>query len=371
MSLVSIGGGVQWLGTMGDESFSLGTATYVLDASGEKVQLICYAPRTGNLKRFECYLAAVGNVPNNGLKFSFQGVNLTTGEADAVVAASVTTAANTPAAASIGWYNPGNFNTTVAVTRGTSLMACVIEFSSFSASDSISFGNAVRTADLAFPYGISATNTKQASTLPIIALVYDDGGGAESYEYLCPEVWPTHSVSDFSMSTSTTPDEGGLAFSVPFPCALRMVGVFRGGSSSTLSDYDVVLYDSGGSVLATVSRLAEVSSGVTRRWDFLYLPADITLAINTLYRLVVKASSTGQVQVTYYVFNSAALMNTIEYGTSWYATARTDAGSWTDYNNTTDGFRRPRLALGIVSLDNGTGGSGGGLKLAGSGGLAG
>jgi hypothetical protein len=63
-------------------SIGVGT-TFQINASGELVAMVFRAPKTGNLSRFEAYIGAASNVPDNGLRFSFQDVDLSTGLPDA------------------------------------------------------------------------------------------------------------------------------------------------------------------------------------------------------------------------------------------------------------------------------------------------
>src|SRR5215203_1724241 len=114
----------------------MGTAiagTFVIDASGEMAALIMRVPKTGTLTRFEALVQAVGNTPDNGLRFSFQDVSLTTGLPDGVVDQFATIASGS---VTTGWVSPGDFDSTRAVTRGD-LLALVIDFPTFVASDSV------------------------------------------------------------------------------------------------------------------------------------------------------------------------------------------------------------------------------------------
>ena len=57
-------------------------------------------------------------------------------------------------------------------------------------------------------------------------------------------------------------------------------------------------------------------------------------------------SSTVECQVYYDSFESAALMDALEFGSDWYLTSSTDGNlPWTDYNTIGNGFRRPHFSL--------------------------
>lgn len=345
-----------WVPTMGDDSYSINASTLVIDATGEYVALICRVPKTGTLTRFEAPFSAVSNAPDNGLRFSFQDVDLTTGLPDGVVDQFATTAAGTPSAP--GWVNPGDFNATRSVTRGD-LIACVIDAPSFTAGDSVAVGGTTRTSDLLFPYGVSATGTKQQFTIPMFGLRYDDG----TYEAPCTEVWPATSNTDRTVSSSTTPDEYGIAFQLPFPFKLSEIGIFM--LVGTNADYTVYVYDASDNVLASIAVDGSVTSSTSaRRYSMHYLSTEITGAANTLYRVTFKPGTTTSHQLTEYTFASLALMGAVEGGSNWYSTGRKSGGAWTNYNNSTDGFKRCRISLNFTAFDDGTAvGGGGGAAL--------
>jgi hypothetical protein len=354
MASQSITGGT-WVPMLRRQDPTINASTFVMDASGEQCVLVFRAPRTGNLQGFGAYFGAVGNQPNNGLKFSFQSVSLTTGQASgtilgATAGAHATTAANTPNAA--GWVDPGNFSEVAAVTRGD-LVAAVIAFSSFSASDSVtvggvSGGNFTR----GFPYGIAVTTTKQTGVIPCIGIRYDDG----TYEGVVHDGWAVTALNQTSINTGSTPDEMGLAFQVPFPCVLKSVLVTL--SVAAGADYDVVVYDSDGTtVLSTQSVDGDVTSSTGNQFHEHDLDADVSLSANTVYRVVIKPTTVTSLTFNDHSFNSLALMDTAGGGQNFYLTARTNGGSWTDYNSGT--FRKPRISLLLNGFDDGTGGGGG------------
>ena len=349
-----------------ESSASINISTYTLDASGEKCVLVVQAPKTGNIEGIETYIAAVGNAPDNGIRFSIQAVD-GAGDNDGTPIQSVTTAGGTPSAA--GWLDPGDLSAVIAVTKGD-LLAIVVDTPSFTAADSLSIGGSVTSTDYGFPYGISATSTRQNNVLPIFALRYDDG----TYPALLPEAWAVRQVTSVAFDTADTPDEFGGSFEFPFPATLSGVAVqLRPTSGTAGNSYDIVVYDSDGTtVLHTQSVDSDVASTANQfRAQHILFSANVPLSENTKYRVVVKAASaTIVVAVAYTVFNSLALMDTVTGGQDVYATQRTDAGAWTDFNNVTDGFRKARISLLLTGFSDGAGGSGGGIRLAGRGGLA-
>lgn len=341
---------------------ALATNVYVMDATGEYVAMVIRAPKGGNLQGFECMVGAVGNVLDNGTTFSFQDVDLTTGLPDLVRDQFVTTAASTPAAA--GWYNPGNFNATRAVSRGD-LVAMVIENPTFTAGDSLSISHLLAAVSglQGFPYGVNVTGTKQLQSVPVFALRYDDS----TYGFLGSECWAISSIGTWTANTGTTPDEVGLAFTLPFPA--RLSSVMFTGSVAASADWDIVLYDSSSNVLATQSCDDDVTGSTGSIFHSHTFDAAVELAGGSLYRVALKPTTANSITLPYGVFNSLPLMDTVEGGQAFYGTSRTDAGSWTNYNNGTDGYRRPRMYLRFDAFDDGQ--TGGGMTLLGTGGLIG
>lgn len=348
-----------WIPEKTDESYQFAGGTFVMDASGEKVTITFQAPATGNLQRFEFYVQAVGNAPDNGLKCSFQQRSLTDGIANGTIlgasnGAHVTTAGGTPSA--VGWVNPGNFGEVAAVTIGDEL-SLVIEFggAGFTAGDNITIGQLNRAGDTGLPFSTSATSSKQSSLLPVVALVYDNG----DVYMVDEEIQPAKTTTDFDFDTGTSIREAGLKFQVPWNCALvgwRAFMNFAAGSA----DHEWRLYDASNNVLVgPISRDGDVGSSTTgSRW-YLQRIAPYTLTRNTTYRLVVKPTTTTNVRLIRYQFDTAAHMLSVPPGlSSWCATSANSGLTWTDYNNGSDGYYMPRVHLNLNNFDDGDGGGG-------------
>lgn len=351
MTLVELDGfSTAWFphGMWPNSTFSINTNTYVMDASGEKAVLVFRVPKTGNIDRLAAVIAAVGNAPDNGLRFSLQNVQATDGQPDGTVDENATVASGSVAT---GWLESGALSAARAVTRND-LLAAVIDFPTFVAGDSVTvqamlFGTNI----VNFPYGIANTS-KQAINYPQIFLRYDDA----IWMSVHPVLAPFTSVTTFSMNTGTTPDEAGVAFTPQFDCKLREA--FIQTSIAAAADFDIVLYDSGNNVLSTETYDGDVTGTTSGRHTHVYFDTDVELAAGSLYRLVVKAAAAAaNVTLTYGVVPSQMFDTTIG-GTDYYATARTNAGSWTNYNNGTDGYRKPGILLGFSHLDDGAGGGG-------------
>ena len=81
-------------------------SVFTLTASTHKVAWVIRAPKTGTLNRFGVRLGTVANTPDNGIRFSFQDVTISTGAPDEVQDqfADVTTGLVTDA-----WCEPTTF----------------------------------------------------------------------------------------------------------------------------------------------------------------------------------------------------------------------------------------------------------------------
>ena len=212
------------------------------------------------------------------------------------------------------------------------------------------------------PYGLPFTTAWGSASFPLaMALEYDDG----SYEPL--ELLPATTLTSTSFNNTSTPDSIGLRFKVPFPC--RVTGAWFLGDTD--GDFDVKLVNTsynqgaGTGILASLSMDKDI-----RRLDAtgvysVYFTATAELAANTFYRMVIEPSSATNLAVQDIAVNSLALLDTMPGGQNFHRTTAKDPtgdGSWTNYNNVTDGFRYPLMGLIIDGFadDAGVGGGGGG-----------
>src|SRR5262245_35066085 len=158
------------------------TTNGLIDAAAEKDAFIFEAPKAGTLDMFEFSLGAVTQAPTNGLKCSFQDVSGSTGDPDGVIDQFRTVTGGLSAGA---WVAPGlitsdgtDTGTKRAVAKGD-LLACVIEFASFSAGDSLSLNTITASRDSInqrpYPDYFTAAWAKFASAIPVMALKYSDG----------------------------------------------------------------------------------------------------------------------------------------------------------------------------------------------------
>lgn len=356
MAYATIEGSGLWIPATQLQLLSLGSSTYLIDATGEKTVLIWECPRAGDLDRFDLLIGTVANSPDNGLRASFQGVD-GSGNNDGTILGATNNAFVTYAhTVTTGWKST-NFGEVVTVTRGQKI-ALVVDIPSFTAGDSVTISHLDPTVALGLPYGLSATGSRQFSGLPILVPHYTDGYAPIAEWY--PAVDSVNTVA-YHVNTAVA-DEWGLALQLEGP--IKLDALLARLVVTAAGDFEVVVYDAADTILgggaATYDGDVFSAAGSTR-FCRLQTKSITELAANTLYRITIRPTTTNSVTLAYWTFNSAALMQgTVAGGDNFYMTSRVNqAGAWTNYNNVTDGFRRPVMYLGASAISDGAGGGGG------------
>ncbi len=346
MAIVSEGG-VLWIPR--PEAISLATPVFdlhTMNASGEKFACIIRAPKAGTLDWFEYRMGTVVNAPDNGLRFSFQTVDLTTGFPDGTQDQfrDVTSGISSGA-----WMVPPGVMTDDGTGGGVKrtvtqdeLFACVIDFVTFVAADDVR----ISSLDLS---GTGHTATEGYCALNSgtwgklfdagnLALKYSDG----TYGILDTPWYPMSAITARTFNSGSTPDERGLRFQVRSKRRLRRAW-FR---IDLDANADVVVYNAADGVLSTSSLDSDVRPGTSACHHIASFPDAPTLEANTTYRVVVKPTSGSDIVVYDFDVNAAALMAAVEGGAEWYSTTRTNGGAWTDTNT-----NRMFCGLGFDGLD--------------------
>lgn len=325
--------------------------TFPMNASADKMAFIFMVPKDGTLDWFEFRTGAVGNNPDNGVRFSWQDIDATSGFPDGGVdqfAIKTNPAATT-------WTTPDNVMTNDGTGGGTKrtvsagqMLAAVIDFASFVAGDSFevstpSHATAVwsnhYTAD-----GSSGAYTK-SSRPPMFAVKYSDGTFAE---FPLPIMPMSAAGTATSFNNTSTPDERALRFQVPVSC--RCVGAWFLADGD--GDADIVLYDDASSVLVSASIDPDVRIDANVRHYFVRWDAQ-TLSANTTYRIAIKPTSATNLIAYHVTVASNGMLAAVPGGIEWYLSTRTDAGAWTDTTTA-----RPMIGLTIDGYDVGAGGGG-------------
>lgn len=307
-----------------------GSTNSVLNAVNDKMAFVFQCPKAGTLDKAVFEVANVANQPDNGIRVSFQDVDPSTGHPDGVQ----DQYRDITGVIATGWQVPGlmtsdgtDTGTKRTVTRGQ-LIAVVIEFVSFVASDSIAIGWYGFGTHIGFrspPYISNAqtgTYAKDAQGMPMVGLLYSDGTYAVTPNGPHPGI-PTQ--ISYNSGTALA-DEYALRFKVPFKC--RMRGVYHVTDAD--NNPDLVLYDASSSVIDTMSFVSAIrSSGFGGHYTHLWPNGPHTLDANTVYRISLKPGASNVVHWSWLVPSSGWLA-AMPGGVEWYLSRRVNAGSWTD-----------------------------------------
>lgn len=334
-----------------------------MNASGDRVAWVIRAPKAGTLHSFEFGIQTVGNNPDSGLRMSFQDVSATTGFPDT----SADQFRNLTEGGTIttGWKTPPGALTSDGTDSGTKrtvvageLVACVVDFVSFVALDSVTvrsgWGVTLHPGTNYCVDGSSGTYSKVINTTPAIALKYDDGTYGVSMD-----MFPSIAVTTESFSNASTPDERGIKFQVSSNWVTN--GAWFFGTPD--QDMQVLLYNSADTVIgtATLDKDQLYLTSTPNYFNVRWAEGPLTLQQNADYRLVLKPTTTNAI-LTYTHDIAAANAPALPMGVAGTLTRthRTDAGAWTD---TTTNWPNIGLLLSGVEMSAGGGGNSGGAAI--------
>jgi hypothetical protein len=337
------------------------TTSSVIDATGEK---IAWIGRVWNKDRASKSIRKVGfrfgtvtKAGGSGLTVSLQNVDTANGppfQPDGTQDQTVAIANGDAGFASNSWYQTGALSADRSVSFGE-LIAVVVEYdgSGRLGADAVNFTNPAASISPALQ-GVSLLTASWAAVavLPSIILEFSDGtfGTVES-------ALPTSTgLSTVNVNSGSTPDEYAIEFQVP--AAMKVDGGWFNATAAAGADFDITLYDAGGSSLASVSVDANTVRSTSVSTTIVTF-AEVTLAKNTTYRLAIKPTTANNITVVQFDVASADHKQALPGGTSWNYTTRTDAGAWAAATTT----RSLIGGLRISAIDDGTGsGSGGGSR---------
>lgn len=356
MTQTSIAGPVSFPNFYTADILDTSSTQLVMDASGEKIAVMFRVPKTGTLNGCGFRIGNSTQIPSSGVRVSFQDRNAATGFPDGTqdqYRVVTGMSANT-------WVEPGlvtsdgtDGGSKRSVTAGD-LMCIVIEFESFAASDVIRLAvtNANGTPFLHPGFALYTSSWAGTARAGCVALIYSDGSYVNPMPFGLP---PASAITTTNVSSSTTPDEVALIFVPSVPMSVCGAWILVDLDANA----DLVLYDSGGSTLASVSLDAEDRRGTARGTITALFSSTVDLSAGSTYRLAFKPSTTTNDALAYYDVTSTAAMGACEGGADWHWSQRTDAGSWTETNT-----RRPFIGLLIDKFSDGAGGGSGGYSRA-------
>ena len=213
----------------------------------------------------------------------------------------------------------------------------------------------------ALPYRVANTGTPakaSAGNAPCIVL----GSGATTFYYI-PFLTPALSIGGSTFNNSAS-IKRGARFRLPFKC--RVIGL-KNYDGAALGDLNVMILSDAGAELSSSSTSfdGDHTSGGNVPKEY-YFDNPVTLDANTWYRAAIEPTSATNVSVSAIVTAAAAYLAAAPGGPDYFYTSFI-AAAWVDTATET----YPLIDLIIDQLDDGVGAGGGGLKLAGRGGLAG
>ena len=313
----------------------------LIDAANEKAAAILQVRKAGTVSKISWGTRTV--TTGATLDVRLETVDLATGNPSGTLLAAGSNASVVVADADDNVRFTSTLTTPVAVTRGQKVAVVIVN-------PAVSPGNfqisSIENTTIAgeTPYITQFTPSWFKNTqAPAVALEYDDG----SYD-VAPGCFPMSAVASVVYANSSTPDERGLKFKVPFPC--RAVGAWIWANLS--GDFDIALYDSDGTTVMA-SYPGDLNVGVVFDYNrnlFLFT-GTASLLKDTFYRLVLKPTTATVLGLIEFTVGAAAVMDAFEGGQNFHLTTRTDAGAWTDTTT-----QRPMMGLILDQFDDGVGG---------------
>lgn len=324
--------------------------TSTIDADGEKIAFTFHVPKDGSIKKIGVFLGTVANTAG-GVTISLQDLELTNGAPDGTADVSVT-----GVAVASDDFITGTFASALAVQAGRH-MAAVVEFTSFSAGDSVVVQYLNCTGRTLFHHSAHAmlyttSWAKDFTGVPSFYLEYDDGSVA-----MIEGVYPISSTTvGLALNTGTDPDEAGLYISsLPFPA--RCIGIWAALTLGGNSQVNLSLLNSADSVLGQFAANFDEDEGTQSGAGGIVCPFDaVTLSQGATYRVIFTPADATSSTLFYADVDAAAHLGMYSGGADCHWTQRTDAGAWSQTTT-----RRPMMGLILDQLDDGASGVGGSL----------
>lgn len=379
MTLAATNGLVLWPPPLVNNLSALGTwgagiATLTFDSTTDRVAYVGHSPYADSISKIHFRVGTVTSAPNVDVRV--ETVDVATGQP--ARPSGTLWAANTNAVITIGASNTWQTATLTAAASLSlgSLFAINIVYSSGTANFLINRCAANAAGTGSWPMCLQDTGagtwTQLASNL---CMIIEFSSGGVMY---VPGVSPVDSGSGIGgFNSGSSPDEYALQFRVPFKC--RAIGMYFVSSNiASSANFTASLWPASstvdGDALAQVALADQSVINTTQEGPmYLFFGSAVTLLPGTTYYVGVRADdATNSIDFYQQVapggitnamrgFPIPTDGNTFRASRTWTAGS---AGAWTNATTTL-----PLMGLIIDQLDDGAGG-GGGMRLAGHGGLA-
>ena len=146
-------------------------------------------------------------------------------------------------------------------------------------------------------------------------------------------------------STNSSPDEKGIAFSVPFPCTAT--GCW--GNFATTISANIILYDTDGTTVLRTILMGSSNQGVTTMHKTIFpFLSPVSFVTQGTYRLTLVGAASGNVTILELIGSSSIVNSSYDGYPYITSTQRTDSGSWVE--STTS---RTTMGLLLSQFDNG------------------
>lgn len=235
------------------------------------------------------------------------------------------------------------------------VVAVVFDFSTRQGSDSIVIAYVTGSSGMSgmFPHTVADTTGSWANTSTpqniCVAVEADDGTIGTIMGCL-----PCAGVSTVNPTSSSSPDEYGMLFSLPFACEVeQLFNVFQAQASN--SDWDVSVYTTplgtpaamSGFPISFTAAASGGSTGSSRGPQWIHLGnSPLRLAANTQYCLAFTATGGGQIVTCNWSVVDAAHKRAIGLDTvSWASRKRSGGGAFTETATTI-----PMMGLGLSKI---------------------
>jgi hypothetical protein len=351
MSIVALGAQIDYLN---QESIHSGTGMgAVLDGASEAAGCVFKAPVTGSLTAIKFGVQATVTAGANPVDVRLENVGVTDGLPDGTLVAANTNAAHTQNTANDKVIITATLTAAAAVTAGDNLGIRVVN-------PATSFGNMTLYSPntmivVGHPYSILEVPTRAVSTRHASFAVVIDG-----------VTYPVNPGFPFVDTATQNAISSGLnQMGNRFKLAIqkRCIGIGFRHFTTYAGNWKFHLYDGSDTDLITSPTFdKDMKSGAGAAPFRHTFPPGVTLAAGTLYRVVAEATEASNVQMAYREVQANADLAFVDGGIEYYMTTKTGAGAWADTTT---------RVMDIWPIFDGveTGG-GGGLRLAGHGGLA-
>ncbi len=355
---------VPWTSHAYTQSPASPTSNFALNEATDKLGFIFPVPQgdgtdiaASRLAKVGFRTGTIGQWPTNGLKVSFQDPSTSNGDPDGSVDqfSTITSSPGANSWAKVPSYmgaGGGGSGAKRIVTAGD-LVAIVIEFASFIASDNLNvvgISTAQNRGLLGQQYishfdATAGVWAKSITAIPLFGLEYDDG----SY-FDIDDVIPFSALTTQTFNNTGT-DQLALMFQVPFDCKVNGFWANLEAAGSV----DVILYDSSDVAFTGCTRnlnpnIRNRTGNCMYRRNF----ATQQLARNTDYKLAVQGKDATNNKLIYADVDTAAVLDQMQGGQGFRWATKAGAGAWSSPTTT----RRPQMGVSISAVDDGTGSGG-------------